>query len=100
MVVMESGACGVVPNGGGAAAAMAPHQQHQQHGQGVVPSSSSSSWYDAAGSAAAAAAAGMPGVAPAADDLADAYFKGQNYFSHMQGAYQGMTNGTCWDFHP
>jgi hypothetical protein len=45
------------------------------------------SWYDASGGSAAASGSSAAGTS--ADDLADAYFKGQNYFSQMQGAYHG-----------
>ncbi len=72
----------------------------------AVPSSSGGLMHGTASAAAAAAAAAgcvpvasqdaTAAAAAVADELAGAYFKGQNYFSHMQGAYHGMSNGVCY----
>ena len=61
-------------------------QQHPQHSQ-QQQQQQQRSWYD---STSASFSQGLTsGTAAASDELADAYFKGQNYFSQMQGAYQG-----------
>jgi hypothetical protein len=68
MVVMES----VCPIPAGETS----QQQHHHHRAWYDPSSSLQQQQQQSTSA--------------ADELADAYFKGQNYFSQVQGAYQGM----------
>lgn len=72
MVVMES-VCGVEGGGSGA-------------GAGHDVGSGRSAWYDSSSVLAAQ-------TSSSADELADAYFKGHNYFSQVQGAYQGMSHG-------
>ena len=90
MVVMEA-ACAGVPSSAAAVAAVGVGGG-DGGGGGVDHSAASSSashhrssWYD---HSAATAAASNAGASP--DELADAYFKGQQtYFSQVQGAYQG-----------
>ena len=64
------------------------------------PHASQNSWYEASSSSSPSTGNGLgqgsadaTAAAAVADELAGAYFKGQNYFSHMQGAYHGMSNG-------
>ncbi len=93
MVVMEA-ACAGVPSSAAAAAAVGVGGGDGggggvDHSAAAAASSSAShhrsSWYD---HSAATAAASNAGASP--DELADAYFKGQQtYFSQVQGAYQG-----------
>ncbi len=81
MVVMENLCGSGVPTaalggaGGGGGSSGVDHSAVASHHR---------SWYDHSSAAAAAATVTSP------DELADAYFKGQqNYFSQVQGAYQG-----------
>ena len=97
MVVMESvcAASSAAAAAEAAAAAAATSTANNNHNH--RSSSSTGSWYDqqaAAASGAAAASLTQAGLATnSADELADAYFKGQNYFSQMQGAYSGISHG-------
>jgi len=77
MAVMEGGACAQ------AAGALPSSAANTSSGHSSDPSALHRSWYDAGGASAASGTS--------ADELADAYFKGQNYFSQMQGAYHGKS---------
>ena len=81
MVVMESVCASAIPSAAAAAAAAVVTG-------GGGASEHPRAWYDSSGNF-------TQGAAATSDDLADAYFKGQNYFSQVQGAYQGMSHGLC-----